>query len=371
MNEVLRLLLFLPDQASSFARTVDQLHYAVIGASLFGAVVVTIVGGYLVLRNRRSVALRRPRGEPPVHISIWVEMATIVALFVLFVGFWVVGVRHYNVLRVAPEGALSVYVTGKQWMWKFAYENGARSIATLYVPVGQPVELRLTSRDVIHSFFVPAFRIKQDAVPGRYTTAWFQVEKAGRYEVFCTEYCGLSHSTMRGEIVALSPSDFARWVEGALPEAGVLGPVYSPPSVVGESDPSEMLGLVRQGELTAARRGCLRCHSLDGSRHIGPSFAGLFGSKVPLEGGSEVVADAAYLTRSMMTPLADVHRGYAPVMPSYRGVLDAEEVAVLVQLIGSLRDRVVGPADDVLPLLEAPAPARVDGAPRVPMEKTR
>jgi cytochrome c oxidase subunit 2 len=341
VNQFLRRILFLPPQMSTVAYDVDWLHYFVILWTMAGAVLVTLVGGWFVIHYRSRAhapeeanpdALSRPR---PFY-----KVAALVGLAALFLLFWSIGLRTYVRMRVAPENAMVVYVSAKKWMWKFAYPAGSRSIARLYVPVGRPVLLYLTSRDVIHSLFVPAFRVKQDAVPGRYTTMWFQAVAPGTYPAFCTQYCGTGHSTMRAEVVALPPEDFERWLHGQDPEgARLAGPRYVEPQLgLTDAAPAQDLSMVRQGERVAAEHGCLRCHTLDGTPHLGPTWAGVYESLVPLADGSEVVADVAYLTESMMDPLAKIHRGYQPLMPSYLGKLGAGEVAALVELIKSLRD---------------------------------
>lgn len=342
MNEYFRLILFLPEQASTIAADIDALHYFIITTTMLGAVLVTLLGGYYVIRYRRHLP------EPPIpnveadvrpH-PLW-KVAIFTALTVLFFVWWLIGVRVYMRARVAPEGAMDIYVTAKKWMWKFAYPEGARSLDTLVVPVGRPVRLILTSRDVIHSFFVPSFRLKQDAVPGRYTTLWFQALRPGTYPIFCAEYCGTGHSTMRGEVVALDPADYARWLGGGPAPGTALAPPRALDPALGRPDaaiPEQALSLVRVGERVAAEQGCLRCHTLDGTPHIGPSWAGLYGSIIPLQRGGEVVADDAYLTESMMDPNAKIHRGFPPVMPSFQGKLTAPETAALVELIKSIRD---------------------------------
>lgn len=332
MNELLRRILFLPEQGSTVAFEIDALHYAVILVTMGGATFITLIGGYFLIRYRRRPQDKlRPnpgaRSRPPLRL----EAAALVGLGVLFLAFWFIGVRQFMSLRVPPEGAMDVYVTGKQWMWKFSYPQGVATISTLYVPSGRPIRLLLTSRDVIHSFYVPDFRIKYDAVPGRLTTTWFQAARPGTYQILCTEYCGLGHSTMRGEVIALSPLDFERWLAGA--------PTGDPPlaaagaAVPGLAEPSMAL----RGQRAAAEQGCLRCHTLDGTPHIGPTFASLYGALVPLESGGEVIADEAYLTASMMDPLAEIHRGFPPVMPSYLGRLPPPDTAAIVELIRSLR----------------------------------
>lgn len=327
MNELLRWLLFLPPQGSAMAREVDGLHYFVILVTMGGALLVTAVGGYFLVRYRRSVGSEPPRAEAASVPAPWFEYSTIATLFLLFVAWWWIGARQFNQLRVAPEGAMDIYVTGQQWMWKFGYPEGPSSISVLYVPARRPVRLVMTSRDVIHSFFIPEFRVKADVLPGRYTTLWFEAEAPGSYSIFCTEYCGTQHSTMRGEVIALEPEDYARWLDGqAMPAPGAPA------------------GATGGGLAAAARHGCLRCHTTDGTPHLGPTWAGLYGSLVPLDGGGEVVADEAYLTESMMDPRARLHRGYAPIMPSFLGVTEPADVAAIVELIRDLRDAAPAPA---------------------------
>jgi len=347
MNELLRRLLFLPPQASGFARHFDYLHYAVITVSLFGVLAVALTLAWFAIKYRRrpgTTGAERPRAEPLTRAQ---EFATAFSLLALFVLFWCFGVRQFALMQRVPPGSLVVYVTAKQWMWSFDYADGNRTNETLYVPTGRPVELAMTSRDVIHSFYVPAFRIKKDVLPGRTTSVWFSAVSPGVYPIFCAEYCGLDHSRMRGRVVALAPSDFAERFERT-PRApgGATHPLA-------ESDPGandELSSLAARGQHVAAAHGCLRCHTLDGTPHLGPSFARLYGRDVPLENGAPVVADAAYLTESMMDPLAKVHRGFAPIMPTYRGSLAPGETAALVELIRSLAD---APVEPTAPLVSA------------------
>jgi cytochrome c oxidase subunit II len=338
VNELLRRILFLPPQSSTVASEVDGLHFFVIIVTMLGAAGVTLFGGYFLLRYRRRPG--RPTGitrEPIRAISFGVEVLVVCGLFGMFIVWWVVGFRQYMRMRIAPEGALEVYVTAKQWMWKFAYPEGANSAATLYVPAGRPVKLILASRDVIHSFFVPDFRVKQDVVPGRLTTLWFEAPTPGRHEILCTEYCGVSHSTMRGEVVVLAAEEYDEWLRGGLRGDRLAGQTSERPAVVGRYAPSELVNMVRQGELAAAQLGCLRCHSLDGSPHLGPTWAGLYGSTVPIAQGGSVVVDEAYITESMTDPLVKLHVGFSPIMPSYRGLARPAETAAIIELIKSLR----------------------------------
>jgi cytochrome c oxidase subunit II len=355
MNELLRRILFLPPQASSIARHLDYLHYFIILTTMLGATGITVAGLVFAVRYRSRGGFKRedPSARPPV----WAEAGVIFGLLSLFCLWWVIGFMQFVNIQVPPDNALSVYVTGKQWMWKFAYPDGEHSISTLYVPAGQPVKLMLTSRDVIHSFYVPDFRIKQDAVPGRYTTAWFTVVAPGVHQVLCAEYCGTGHSTMRGQVVALAPEDYGRWLASARRDAeislpqivngrsaevvtsgGLSGSPEDVPLSVEELVPAEPLSLVRVGLQASGDLGCLRCHTLDGSPHIGPTWAGLYRAVVPLSTGESVVADEAYLTESMMDPMVRLHAGFAAVMPSYHGLMSPGQTAAIIELIKSVRD---------------------------------
>jgi cytochrome c oxidase subunit 2 len=368
LNELLRRILFLPPQASTVARQVDSLHYFVIGTTMAGATVITVVGLIFTVRYRAGRTFAREIAAP--RPPLWMELAVVSGLLGLFCLWWVLGFVEYVHMRVAPQNALTIYVTAKQWMWKFAYPDGESSLSTLYVPTGRPVQLLLTSRDVIHSFFVPDFRVKYDALPGRYTTLWFEVPEPGTHLVLCTEYCGVGHSTMRAQVVALSPDDYARWVAGARrheePGARVslAGPPAGEPLSVEQLAPREPLSLVRIGEQVAAQQGCLRCHTLDGSPHIGPTWAGLYRAVVPIDRGPAITADEAYLTESMMDPLAKVHAGFAPVMPSYQGLLTPGETGALIQLIKAVA-RAPGRLDEAVagarPEEESPPPAGAMG----------
>ncbi len=357
MNELLRRILFLPPQASTVARELDQLHYAVIIVTMLGAFGVAAAVGYFLVRYRRSARRGEPAPDPDRSrdtrgTPLWIELGAVVGLLGLFVLFWWVGVRQFAHLYRSPPNAMPVYVIAKQWMWYFAYPDGAGSNETLYVPVGRPIKLVMTSRDVIHSFFVPQFRIKRDLLPGRVTTVWFEVKEPGEYPVLCTEYCGLGHSTMRGRVVAVAEAEYEELLAGLAP-VEISGPEYVEPAQAAEA-PRSRLSLAAMGEHVAAVRGCLRCHTLDGTPHIGPTWARLFGARVELEDGRTLVVDEAYLTESMMDPTAKVERGFAPVMPSYQGVLSAAEAGALVELIRSLANvRVDRPS----PLPPAGAPA--------------
>ncbi len=333
MNELLRTLLHLPSQSSSIARDIDSLHYAVILITTVGAAVVALVGGYFLLKYRRR-ATATPL-TPRVVAPGWLEALVIIGLLALFCAWWAIGFAQYREIESPPPDAMPIYVTAKQWMWEFAYPEGPTSANVLTVPVGRPVKLIMTSRDVIHSFFVPEFRIKQDVVPGRALTTWFEATEAGTFDVLCSQYCGTRHSLMRAQVVALDACDYARWLDAA----------RAPLTLPGAKGTG--VGLAARGQAVAAAHGCLRCHSVDGSPFIGPTWAGKFGKMRPTADGHEVLVDEAYLTQSMMDPRAVIAAGFQPVMPSYQGLLSPEDASALVEYIRSLRD--VVPAATVPP----------------------
>ncbi len=310
-------LLFLPPEGSSVAAGVDALHLFVISATLLGSLGVFLVAGYFVVRYPRK---HEGQLTESFRASAKSEAAIIAGILSLFLLWWVIGYRQFVAMESPPDDAMPIYVTAKQWMWKFSYPDGRSANDILTVPEGRAVKLVMTSRDVIHSFYVPGFRMKQDVLPGRYTTLWFKSTAEGDYPVLCAEYCGVSHSMMMGSVVVLSADDYAKWLR------------------VPTRDASGEVDLVSDGARVAEKRECLACHTIDGQPHIGPTWAGLYGSWVTTTDGRRVVADEAYLTRSMMEPLADVVAGYKPVMPTFFGILPQPEAAALVEYIKSLRD---------------------------------
>lgn len=329
MIELLRRMLFLPEEASTFARGVDRLHFFVFVTTMIGATAVFAVGTWFVIRYRR-----RREGEPtPIVEPTWKHEAFFVGFpLALFLLWFFIGFPQFVRLQNPPKDAMDVYVQGKKWMWKFAYPGGPSSIDVLRVPEGRPVRLLLTSRDVIHSFYVPSFRVKQDALPGRYTQTWFTATQTGRFQVFCAEYCGQGHSQMLAEVVVMPPQQFDDWLAEQRRGPNVAQDAAPAP---GEAF-SVRADLVEQGRRVAAEQGCFKCHTVDGTRHIGPTWLDLYQRHEKLEGGKEVVVDEAYLTESMMDPRAKVVAGYIPVMPSYQGILPAGDVAALVELIKSI-----------------------------------
>lgn len=346
MNELYRRLLFLPEQASQYARDVDALHFTVITLTMIGAAGVFLAALFFFLKyKRRSDAEATPHVEPrTLH-----EVLFVGGPLLLFLALFAIGFPQYMRLSTPPEDAMDVYVQGKQWMWKFAYPGGPNSIDVLRVPAGRPVRLLITSRDVIHSFFVPALRVKQDALPGRYTQTWFNADRPGRYEIFCAEYCGLSHSAMLGELVVMPQADFDAWMtqqRRGLASSQDAAPVPGERVMPASS-------IVEEGRRAAAENGCLKCHSVDGTRHIGPTWTDLYLREEKLTNGKTVVADEAYLTRSMMDPAADVVAGFQNVMPTYQGKIAPPEVAAIVEYIKSLRTTAIAAGPSEGPVYES------------------
>jgi cytochrome c oxidase subunit 2 len=340
MNELMRRLLFLPEQASDYARRVDHLHFFVITTTMIAAAGVFLTAlAFYVKYRRRSDNDPTPRVVPrPFHEVLFVSVP--LSFFLLW---FAIGFPQFVELSRPPQGAMDVYVQGKKWMWKFAYPGGPSSLDALRVPAGRPVRLLITSRDVIHSFFVPQLRVKQDALPGRYTQTWFTATKPGRYEIFCAEYCGMGHSSMLGELVVMPAAEFDEWIatqRRGLAQAADSSPVPGEGLRAGSS-------LVDEGRRLAAEQGCLKCHSVDGTRHIGPTWLQLYGRNERLANGKVVVADDGYLTKSMMDPGADIVAGYQNVMPTYQGRLAPPEIAAIVEYIKSLSTQAIrsGPSE--------------------------
>lgn len=301
MEETLPLV---PRGASTFAGEVDALALAGITISLFFGLLIATVLVVFAVKYRRRPDRQKAEFVPDRY---GLELVWSVVPLGIALGMHVWGLEVYLRLVQPPDGATEVFVLGKQWMWKFAHADGRREIGELHVPVGTPIRLTITSEDVVHSFFVPAFRTKVDAVPGRYHSLWFEATRAGRYDVKCAEYCGTEHSLMRATIIAQEPREHALW----------------------QSERSEQDSLAARGEKAFRQLACQTCHGEQDSPR-GPALAGLFGRQVELADGRTVVADAAYLRRAILDPAAQVVAGYEPIMPTYRGQLDEERLLALL-----------------------------------------
>ncbi|MBN8908077.1 MAG: cytochrome c oxidase subunit II [Rhodospirillales bacterium] len=300
---------FLP-QASSSAWETDGL---LIGLTLVTGAVLFLVFGLMLIyavRYRDSSPIDRGKiAEKTFRFEISWTIATLVIFFGLFV--W--GADLYARLMIPPTDAVRIYVVAKQWMWKIEHQGGQREIDTLHVPVHTPIELVMTSQDVIHDFFVPAFRVKRDVLPNQYETMWFTAEKTGTYHLFCAQFCGLDHAVMTGQVVVQTQADYADWLA--------------------RNGTSQTLA--QQGEPLFIRYGCSGCHSGNGTVRA-PSLAGLYGRPVPLSDGSVVTADDRYIRDSILQPKRQVVAGFAPVMPSFDGVIPEDDLIRLVAFIQSL-----------------------------------
>jgi cytochrome c oxidase subunit II len=331
-NDWMRKALNLPPQASTIAEKVDQLHFFVITVSTLAAVGIGLAAVFLFAKYRYRG--KRMIGQE-VQPGIWFELVCVAGPLAFFLLWFFIGFKQYIEICTVPDDAMEVYVMGKKWMWKFAYPDGPNAVGVLRVPVGRPVKLLMTSRDVIHSFFIPAFRLKKDVVPGRYSELWFTATIPGSYEVFCAEYCGTGHSMMRAEVVAMKPDEFDQWL-AAQRNASIARQQDSYQSA--QEPPRTEANMVLQGQRLAGEKGCLKCHSVDGSPHIAPTWLGMYHRREQLSTGETIRIDEAYITESMMDPTAKLVAGYGPVMPTFMGKLTAPESAAIVEYIKSLRD---------------------------------
>jgi cytochrome c oxidase subunit 2 len=341
MNELMRKLLFLPEQASTMAPRIDHLHYFVIITTMIVSFLIgaAAVGFYVKYRWKGRIGAK---GEP-VYTTVLGELLIIGVPAFFFLLWFMIGYRDFVRLETPPPDSMDVYVMGKQWMWKFAYPDGPNGVNVLRVPAHRPVRLLMTSRDVIHSFFVPSFRIKQDVLPGRYTQTWFEATAPGRYPVYCTEMCGTGHSTMRAEVVVMPPEEFDKWFAQQREQTR---PRQKDGTKIAVEDRDPHATMILEGQKLAESAGCFKCHSVDGSPHIGPTWLDLYMRKETLQNGQIQLADEAYITESMMDPKAKQVHGYQLVMPSYRGRLEGPESAAIVEYIKSLRSGSPEPARD-------------------------
>lgn len=299
-------------EASAHAQHVDVLigAFSVLILFLAGPVFVLIVA--FAIRYRRGKAINRAHAP---NRNVAIEVSWTIVPFVLILGFFIVAAKMFFAIHEPPPDAMPISVVAKQWMWKFQHPEGQAEIDTLHVPVGQPVRLTMTSQDVIHSLYIPALRLKQDVLPGRYTELWFTADRPGSYHLFCAEFCGLDHAVMGGSFIAMTPGDYARWL----------------------SRQASGGSLATEGAALYRRLGCAACHDAVGGTRA-PPLAGLYRSRVTLTDGRQVVADDQYLRDSILDPNAQLAAGYAPIMPTYRGTIGEEEAIKLVAHIKALHN---------------------------------
>jgi cytochrome c oxidase subunit 2 len=302
---------FFPEQASTVAGRVDALYFFLVAISLFFGTLIAALLVVFAIRYRRRSESERPE---PIHGSLALELTwtLIPAGIVLIIFLW--SAELFFSLSRVPKEAMEIGVVGKRWMWKLQHMTGQREINELHVPVGVPVKLTLTSEDVIHSFYIPAFRVKKDVLPGRYTTLWFQATRPGRYHLFCAEYCGTKHSAMIGSVVVMEPAGFQAWLSGGA--AGV--------------------SLASAGQKLFQDLACITCHRADSGAR-GPDLEGLFGKPVKLASGETVTADEAYVRESIVAPGAKIVAGYQPIMPTFQGLVSEEGMMQLIAYMQTLK----------------------------------
>jgi len=305
---------FQPEQASTIARSVDNLHFFITAVTLFFTALIFLIIFYFMIKYRRRSPDERPKaieGSLPLEV-LWTAIPTIIVA-VIFIWSSTLYFRNAE----PPAGAMEIFVTGKQWMWKVEHPEGQREINELHVPLGRPVKLTMTSEDVIHDFFVPAFRVKKDVLPGRYTTLWFEPTKLGTFHLFCAQYCGAFHAGMIGSVIVEEPDQYEAWLAGG---------------VQGES-------MEAAGQKVFLQSGCGTCHLADNTGP-GPSLLGVYGQPVKLTNGQTVAADDAYVRESILLPRAKIVLGYQGIMPSFQGQLTEEQlnnVIAYIRLLGKVQ----------------------------------
>jgi cytochrome c oxidase subunit 2 len=292
------------------APRVDALYFFLIGLTAFFSLLIAgLIVAYAIKFRRRSPDAIGAR----IHGGLMLEITWSVIPFLITMVLFVWGASVFFAMSRPPDETLNVYVVGKQWMWKFQHLDGQREINELHVPVGRAIRLIATSEDVIHDWFVPAFRVKADVIPGRYVNIWFQATKPGRYHLFCAEYCGTKHSGMTGEVVVMQPRDYQLWLGG------------------GETGGT----LASAGERLFVDLACNTCHRPD-SQGRGPVLDGLIGRTVKLQSGESIVADEAYVRESILNPSAKITSGYQPIMPTFQGLVTEEQVLQIIEYVKSL-----------------------------------
>jgi len=297
-----------PDMASSFALDVDLLYGFLIVVTIFFSILISVMVIGFSLYYRRGRKVNRKLG----HHSNFTEVIWAAGPFVLVMIMFVWGAMLFYKMQTPPENTLDIEVVGKQWMWKIQHATGRQEINALHLPLGQPIRLRMISEDVIHSFYIPAFRVKQDVLPAFFTQLWFEPTRIGTYHLFCAEYCGNEHSKMIGTVTVMAPEEYARWVEEGVQEKPVDA-----------------------GERLFTQFQCNTCHQSDNSGN-GPALAGLFGKKRPLKGGGLVEANDQYFRDSILNPHKQILAGYDAMMPTFQGQLTESDSLAIIAYLKSL-----------------------------------
>ena len=301
---------FFPQQASAQAGQVDAIYFFMVAITAFFSILIAALVVFFAIKYRRR---HREEVGYAIHGSLALELLwTIIPFFIVMVMFaW--GAKVFFDIYRPPVGAMEIYVVGKQWMWKVQHMDGQREINELHVPVGRPVKLIMGSEDVLHSYYIPAFRVKADVIPGRYNHLWFTPTKPGTYHLFCAEYCGTKHSGMIGSVVVMEPQDFQAWLSG--------GRASDSPVAAGEKLFSDLA--------------CNTCHQTS-SQGRGPMLANVFGKQVELQDGRTVLADEAYIRESIVNPQAKIVAGFQPLMPTFQGLVTEEQLLQLISYVKSL-----------------------------------
>jgi cytochrome c oxidase subunit 2 len=315
-----------PAQASALASEVDNLYFGVLAITAFFAFLVALLVIIFAIKYRDETGTRV---GAPITGSIPLELGWSILPFIISMGIFVwATVVFFHLIR-PPDQTLEIYSTGKRWMWRFQHLDGQSEINELHVPKGRPVKITFTSEDVLHSLYFPSFRVKADAIPGRYSAVWFTPTQTGEYHLFCAEYCGTRHSGMIGSVIVMEPEEYQAWLGG------------------GGGQP-----MAARGQQLFQQLGCMTCH-LDDSSGRGPSLAGVYGRQVELMSGRTIVANDGYLRESILTPQARIVAGYGPIMPTFQGQVSEESVMSIIEFIKSL------------PPAGANAATAADGAPAI------
>ncbi|MEZ4704911.1 MAG: cytochrome c oxidase subunit II [Bdellovibrionota bacterium] len=304
----------MPEAASTVSSEIDSITYFIFAVSLVFFLIIVISMIHFVIKYQRKGKLEKTSGVDQNHVLefVWTAIPT-----VLLVMMFVWGFRVYLDMSIAPKDSIEIKVTGQKWFWTFTYPNGYVSPGELVVPLNKPVKTLISSRDVIHSMYIPAFRIKMDALPNRYTVAWFEATKPGTYPLFCTEYCGTSHSKMLATVKVLPYGEYLQWLDDMA-------------NMATGGDPVEL------GKKIYAKNACNTCHSLDGSTMVGPSWKGIWNASHQMADGTTVKVDENYIRESILNPQAKIRAGFQGVMPSYQGLLKEQEIEGVIAYIKSL-----------------------------------
>lgn len=320
-----------PDQASTFAKDVDALYFFLLAVTGFFALVVAASVIYFGIRYHKThdgEIGARIEGSLPLEL-LWSVIPTMIAM-VMFA--W--GATVFYHLRRPPEEAMHIYAVGKQWMWKFQHLEGQREINELHIPSGRPIKITISSEDVLHSLYFPAFRTKMDAIPGRYTELWFEAQTPGTYHIFCAEYCGTNHSGMIGSVTVLEPAQYQAWLQGG----GLEGT------------------LAQRGSKLFNDLACVTCH-LDTGQGRGPSLKNIVGTTVELQDGSSATINEAYLRESILNSQAKVVKGFQPLMPTFQGLISEENLVALIEHVKSMSPTATTAAPAAPTSTTTPAPA--------------